>query len=198
MALIRRWWRALWHKPARYAMGTLLTSGVILGIAGVAGFNWAVEATSTESFCISCHSMREFVFEPSRSSVHFSNKTGTHATCADCHVPKAFVPKMLRKIEAAREGYHTIMGTIDTHEKYLAYRPVMANRVWQRMQQNDSASCRGCHSEEHMVTRKQSRKARNSHDEMAEKTCMDCHQGIGHGFDPETASDSDAEIDFSL
>ena len=39
---------------------------LLLFVAGIVfwgGFNWALEATNKESFCISCHEMQENVFK---------------------------------------------------------------------------------------------------------------------------------------
>ena len=41
----------------------LLLFGIILGIMLWGGFNWAMEMTNTEEFCISCHEMRDNVYE---------------------------------------------------------------------------------------------------------------------------------------
>ena len=45
----------------RKVMLSILTSGFALGIMFWGGFNWALEATNTETFCISCHEMRDNV-----------------------------------------------------------------------------------------------------------------------------------------
>ena len=52
------------------------------------GFNTAMDATNTETFCISCHEMEAYVYEEYTDTIHYSNRTGVRATCPDCHVPK--------------------------------------------------------------------------------------------------------------
>ncbi len=93
---------------------SLLTIGVIIGVILWGGFNTAMEATNTEAFCISCHEMEATVYQELQETVHFTNRTGVRATCPDCHVPKEWVYKFVRKIQATNELYHKAMGTIDT------------------------------------------------------------------------------------
>ena len=88
MVGLKRLWTALWRPSPRYALATLLIVGVLVGAVLWGGFNWAMELSSTETFCISCHEMRSTVYEELKKTVHYNNRTGVRATCADCHVPK--------------------------------------------------------------------------------------------------------------
>ncbi|WP_413784108.1 NapC/NirT family cytochrome c [Aliivibrio fischeri] len=45
-----------------------------------------------------------------------------------------------------------------THEKYEEHRLAMAETVWEQMRENDSATCRSCHSFDAMETYDQSHK----------------------------------------
>ena len=148
-----------------------------------------MELSNTESFCISCHEMNEFLYQEYKETVHFSNRTGIRATCPDCHVPKEFVPKMIRKIEAAREVWGTLIGKINTPEKYIAHAPVMKAREIARLKANDSQECRNCHEVERMLMSAQSAKAQEYHQAVQhrEKTCIDCHAGIAHPDNSGTA-----------
>ena len=104
----------------------VLLFGFVLGIIFWGGFNTAMEATNTEAFCISCHEMEANVYEEYTSTIHYSNRTGVRATCPDCHVPKEWVHKFVRKVQATNELYHKFMGTIDSREKFEAKRLQMA------------------------------------------------------------------------
>lgn len=156
----------------------------MVGIALSVGFNSVVALTNTESFCISCHEMRDTVYKEYQQSPHYKNASGVIATCPDCHVPKQFMAKMVRKVRASNELYHTLLGTIDTPEKFEARRKVLAERVWASMKETDSRECRSCHSATHMALNSQSVQARKKHDSerMASRgeTCIDCHKGIAH------------------
>lgn len=165
-----------------YATVTLLAIGVIVGIVFWGGFHTVVEWTNTETFCISCHEMRDNVYAEYQKTIHYNNRTGVRAVCADCHVPREWGPKMLRKIRATGELWGKLMGTIDTREKFEANRLRLAENEWGRMKANNSLECRNCHGLTYMDTEKQKQRARRQH-ELAQKegqTCIDCHKGIAH------------------
>ncbi len=171
-----------------FIKGTLLT-GIILGILLWGGFNWTLALTNTEEFCISCHEMEENVYQELQETVHWSNRTGVRATCPDCHVPKDWTHKMIRKIQASNELYHKFMGTIDTPEKFEEHRLELAMHEWKRMKESDSRECRNCHNFGSMDLEKQDERSAERHDphvfEVLDgneptKTCIDCHKGIAH------------------
>jgi cytochrome c-type protein NapC len=180
---IRALWQRLRSPSSTWSVLTLLAVGVVLGVVFWGGFNTVVEATNTETFCVSCHEMRDNVYkEYSDNTIHYTNRTGVRATCPDCHVPKEWGPKMLRKVQASRELYGKVMGSIDTREKFEAKRLQLAEREWARMKANDSLECRNCHTLASMDVEKQKPRAKRSH-ELAVKndeTCIDCHKGIAH------------------
>ena len=87
-----------WLKPLVFGMAGV---GFVVGILFWGGFHWALEMTNTETFCISCHEMRDNVYKEYRNTVHYANRTGVRATCPDCHVPREWSYKMIRKIQAS-------------------------------------------------------------------------------------------------
>ncbi len=154
----------------------------IAGIVFWCGFNTAMEWTNREAFCISCHEMKENVFVEYRNTIHYQNRTGVRATCPDCHVPKEWVPKIVRKIQASNEVLHKILGTIDTPEKFNAKRAELASHEWARMKKNDSQECRNCHNFTYMDYAEQNTRAATRHQVAFNQgqTCIDCHKGIAH------------------
>ena len=193
--LISNTWAVMKKPTAKYSLGTLLVGGFIAGIIFWGGFNTAMEMSNTEEFCISCHEMRENVFEEYKDTVHYSNRTGVRATCPDCHVPKEWGYKVVRKIRATNELFHKAMGTIDTPEKFEAKRLHLARNVWREMKGNDSRECRNCHDFQSMDYTEQGRRGMKQHQKGLEggMTCIDCHKGIAHSLpamyevDPSTA-----------
>ncbi len=165
------------RKTSLFTIAVIFIAGVVF--TGL--FNVGLSATNTTEFCTSCHTMK-INLEELQERVHWKNASGVRAGCADCHVPKAFGPKMVAKIIAAKDVYHEIMGTIDTPEKYEAARWDMASRVWKKMKDTDSRECRTCHDWDQMDLTEQSRSARNKHGRAVDegKTCIDCHKGIAH------------------
>ena len=176
-------WLAKLRRPSvKYSLLTLLVAGFFGGIIFWGGFHTAMEVTNTETFCIGCHEMRDNVYPEYQKTIHYTNRTGVRATCPDCHVPREWGPKMIRKIQASRELWGKLVGTIDTKEKFEAKRLLLAEREWARMKANDSLECRNCHSFVSMDTEKQKLRGAKMHkigrDE--NKTCIDCHKGIAH------------------
>ncbi len=177
----------LWRRPRYWFLLGIPLGGFLMFVAGIifwGGFNTAIEASSSTSFCTSCHEM-DMVYEEYTKSVHYQNASGIKATCSDCHIPKPFVAKMVRKTKAGiNDVYHKILGTIDTPEKFEAKRLELAQSVWNRMKATDSRECRNCHTLENMALGKQDRSARKKHtrERMLERgeTCIDCHKGIAH------------------
>lgn len=171
------------RRPSKtMALGSLLGVGFVAGVIFWGGFNWSMEATNTEAFCITCHEMEDNVYQEYKETIHYSNRTGVRATCPDCHVPKTWIHKVVRKIKASNELYHKLLGTINTREKYEAKRLELATNVWKVMEETDSRECRNCHSFEYMDFPSQEKRSRNSHDKAMTdgKTCINCHKGIAH------------------
>jgi cytochrome c-type protein NapC len=179
---LARLWRWLWSPSARYSLGVLTVAGIVLGVAGWGAFNWALELTNTETFCVSCHEMERNVYREYKATVHNTNASGVRATCPDCHVPREWVHKVARKIKASNELFHHFAGTIDTRDKFEAKRVELAKNVWKTMKETDSRECRNCHNFDAMDITLQEKRARDPHIEGKNtgKTCIDCHKGIAH------------------
>ncbi len=152
------------------------------GIVFWGGFNTALEVTNTEKFCISCHEMRDNVYQEYRNTIHASNRSGVRATCPDCHVPREWSYKIVRKIQASKELYYKALGSIDTPEKFDAKRLELAKNEWARMKKSDSRECRNCHNFESFDYTLQNIRAAKMHQVgLTEgQTCIDCHKGIAH------------------
>jgi len=177
---------------------------VSLGLGGGVllwnGFMLSLDATSTTEFCISCHSMQAYVYEDYKQSIHYRNTKGIQADCADCHVPKPLGAKLLRKTIALNDVYHTMLGSIDTPEKFAAKKQHLAKREQERMRATDSRECRNCHKLEQMDFDRQNPTARQQHQQAKhmQKTCVDCHQGVAHKLANIVNNDHNAEESFSL
>ena len=169
----------------RWGVGALLAMGAAGAVAGIVfwgGFNTAMEATNSMEFCISCHEMKDNVYQEYVKSPHYRNASGVRAICSDCHVPREPLALIKRKFEASFELYHKLVGTIDTPEKFEAKRYELARRVWTRMKETDSLECRNCHHRDAMSAELQTEKAQRRHQKGIDEglTCIDCHFGIAH------------------
>ena len=174
---------SFWSR--RLILGTTVSGAVIFFIVGIifwGGFNTAMEATNTTEFCIGCHEMEANVYQEYTPTIHYSNRTGVRAGCPDCHVPRPWIHKVVRKIKASREVYFWLTGKIDTKEKFEEHRFDLAKNVWNDMKSTDSRECRNCHNFESMNPEFQKPRARKQHLNAFEtgQTCIDCHKGIAH------------------
>lgn len=181
-------WQRLWRQPKSRLLIGIPLGGVFMFFAGIifwGGFNTFMEATNTMEFCTGCHEM-SYVFEEYKETVHYKNASGVKAICSDCHVPKPWAAKLVRKIKASNELFHKVLGTIDTQEKFEAKRLELAENVWASMRATDSRECRNCHTLETMALTEQDKSARKKHtlERKLKKgeTCIDCHQGIAHAL----------------
>ena len=183
LKLLKKSWRIASSPSAYYSLGFLTMGGFIAGVIFWGGFNTALEATNTESFCISCHEMQDNVFQELKPTIHYTNRSGVRATCPDCHVPHNWTDKIARKMQASKEVWGTLFGTINTREKFLGKRLELAQHEWARFKANDSLECRNCHDYDSMDFTRQSKRAETLHSSMlatGELTCIDCHKGIAH------------------
>jgi cytochrome c-type protein NapC len=181
--LVVRFWRVISRPSVHFSLGFLTLGGFVCGVAFWGAFNTALELTNTETFCISCHEMRDNVYQELTQTIHFTNRSGVRATCPDCHVPHDWTDKMARKMQASKEVWGKIFGTIDTPEKFRSKRLELAQHEWARFKANDSLECRNCHDYDYMDFTRQSARAQNMHASylaQREKTCIDCHKGIAH------------------
>lgn len=181
--LFLRYWNVLRRPSTHLSLGFLTIGAFIAGIIFWGGFNTAMEATNTEKFCTSCHEMRDNVFQELQATIHYTNRSGVRAICSDCHVPHNWTDKIARKMQASKEVWGKIFGTINTREKFEDMRLELASHEWRRLKANNSLECRNCHQFQSMDFTRQSKRAVDAHSTQlasGEKTCIDCHKGIAH------------------
>ncbi|MFO1293574.1 MAG: NapC/NirT family cytochrome c [Rubrivivax sp.] len=175
--------RRFFLRPSTLSASAVVAIGMLTGIVFWGGFTAGMDATNTLAFCTSCHEMRDTVFQEYKETVHYKNRSGVRAVCSDCHVPRDFGHKFLRKVQASSELYGKfVTHSIDTPQKFEARRMEMAQRVWASMKETDSRECRNCHSWDAMDPHKQTTRARKKMEigQKEGKTCIDCHKGVAH------------------
>ncbi|MCM0148831.1 pentaheme c-type cytochrome TorC [Photobacterium galatheae] len=175
-------WQKLTRPSVKHSMLALVLIGVLICLAGTLIVHKGFEMTSSLEFCTACHTMQQN-YEEYKETVHFKNASGVQAVCTDCHQPKDFPGKVLRKLEAAKDLYHHfITGKIDTPEQFEDHRLEMAQKVWDRMSSQNSKTCKSCHAYDNMDHSKQSAKAAFEMQKAAadDMNCIACHKGIAH------------------
>jgi trimethylamine-N-oxide reductase cytochrome c-type subunit TorC len=182
--IIKRFWKIVRKPSVHLSFGFLTIGGFLAGIIFWGGFNTALEVTNTEKFCIGCHEMADNVYVELQETVHWQNRSGVRATCPDCHVPHNWTDKIARKMQASKEVWGTIFGTINTREKFLAKRGELAQHEWDRFSANNSQECKNCHNYESMDFSIMSERAQVQMKMAAERdqSCVDCHKGIAHAL----------------
>ncbi|HIF9316259.1 pentaheme c-type cytochrome TorC [Photobacterium damselae] len=182
MKTLKKIWQTLWRPATKISLGVLTLGGFIAGVMFWGGFNTGLEMTNTEKFCISCHDMRDTVYPELQQTVHWSNNAGVRATCPDCHVPHNWTDKIARKMQASKEVFGHLFGTIDTKEKFEAKRMELAQHEWERFSANGSKECKHCHKYESMKWDEMSPRAQVQMKQAAarDQSCLDCHKGIAH------------------
>jgi cytochrome c nitrite reductase small subunit len=135
--------------------------GVLFGLGGYT-FYYAKGASYLSNdprACVNCHIMREQYDGWQKASHH------AVATCNDCHVPHALIPKYLVKLENG--FWHSKGFTLqDFHE------PIRMRESSARVLQNN---CLYCHSEFVSQITVHSGAAKES------VNCTRCHKSVGHG-----------------
>ena len=179
-------WQWLWRPPRRWFLLGIPAGGAVAFVAGIlflGGMHTALGAFETVGFCTSCHEM-DTAYQEYTQSVHYKNAVGIRAICADCHVPKAFFPRVFRHMKASLEVWGHIRGEISTPAKFEAERQQLAQAVWDDLKADNSAECRSCHSYSAMALELQGHSAAKKHTEeyiaQSGMTCIDCHQGVAH------------------
>jgi cytochrome c nitrite reductase small subunit len=135
--------------------------GVLLG-AGSYTVHYAEGLSylsSDPKACVNCHIMRDQYDGWQKASHH------AVATCNDCHVPHAIVPKYL--VKAENGFWHSKGFTLQDFHEPIQLRPV-SSRILNR-------NCVDCHQDfVHSVL---------AHDEDEKQTmnCVHCHASVGHG-----------------
>ncbi|WP_044469912.1 NapC/NirT family cytochrome c [Mannheimia massilioguelmaensis] len=175
------------RKKISWLWGLLL---LVIGAVLLFTTQYIMKATSSQEFCLSCHSMEQPHAEY-EGTVHFANAKGIRAECSDCHVPHDGIAYVKAKIVALKDVWYTMTGKLSDQDAFEKHRLEMAQRVWEDMKANDSATCKSCHSFDAMVLSDQKEAAQKMHKLAQEtnQTCIDCHKGIAH-FMPDIPVDN--------
>lgn len=180
-----KWTYDIFTRPAaKIGLGVLVAGGFIAGALFWHMFNYGMDKTNEEQFCLACHTMEDNLLPELQKTVHWQNRTGVRARCPDCHVPHDFTDKIARKMQASREVLAHVMGTIGTREKFKEHRIVLAQREWARFKANNSKECRNCHDYDSMDFSKMRVTSQMIMRSAAERnaSCVDCHRGIAHSL----------------
>ncbi|WP_262504991.1 SUMF1/EgtB/PvdO family nonheme iron enzyme [Saccharicrinis fermentans] len=152
----------------------------LLGIIAAFIFSYsggkAVEYTSTDQYCFSCH-IHDHAEDSWRLSAHVDNKSGVIVHCVDCHLPPKGHGQLMAK---AKHGSKDLYGMLFKDS---------ADYKWESKRTKEKAdkfvyeaSCLKCHS--NIFPSGLSVKGEDSHlyyeSRREEMTCLNCHMHTGH------------------
>jgi nitrate/TMAO reductase-like tetraheme cytochrome c subunit len=159
--LLRRLWRKFrttnWRDPVnRWKLVFFSLAGIVF----LLGFSYtAVVATSTPTFCSSCHEMA-----PEYTTFEISSHSDI--SCVQCHVKPGLFNTLWHKVEAMEEVYYHFIAT-----------PPNPIRMEEPI---GNENCLQCHSRNRLVTA--SGDLIVAHDKHVSKNipCVICHRGVVH------------------
>ncbi len=182
-------WRALFKPSAKYSILALMVVGIVIGVVGYFATQQTLHATSTDQFCMSCHSNHSLKDEV-LASAHGGGRAGVTVQCQDCHLPHGPVDYLIKKIIVSKDlyGFLTIDG-FNTQAWLDENRKEQADLALKYFRSNDSANCQHCHTRIYenqpetmkpMAVRMHTNNFKK--DPEARKTCVDCHKGVAHPY----------------
>jgi nitrate/TMAO reductase-like tetraheme cytochrome c subunit len=173
LAWARKQWRFL----------LVAVGAMAVGWGSFAAWVSAVQYTSRTEFCITCHVMRDTVYQDYLKSSHYSNQYGAHAGCPDCHVPQYnWLEETKVKLGTIGELYAFFFEGMSNVANFEKARPELAKQVWAKFAASNARECRHCHDYSSMKMDQQPPSARSMHTDAWAKNenCVDCHKGITH------------------
>lgn len=152
--------------------------GLITGILIILAGNKAIEYTSSNKYCISCH-IHPAADASWKRSVHYETQSGYRVTCVECHLP----PK--------GKGYLWAKGVTGLRDLWSYRTKDSASFDWQNRGRLENAreyayeaSCIKCH--ENLFPAKLTKEGEDAHlyYKQNKKTpdlhCINCHLNAGH------------------
>ncbi len=157
-------------------------TGLIAGAFIILGFGKAVEATSTNDFCASCH-VHPQATTSWKQGVHYATQSGYRVSCIECHLPTKGEGYL---VEKARTGMRDLWShwTKDSTE----FDWDAASTLERASKHVYNSTCVKCHenlfpatltregSEAHLYYKQVNEKGENLQ-------CISCHLNAGHYID---------------
>jgi cytochrome c-type protein NapC len=182
-------WNKLIKPSAKYSVLVLLVVGIIIGCVGYFAVQQTLHATSSDEFCMTCHSNHSLKEEVLASS-HGGGKSGIVVECQQCHLPQEPWNYLIKKIIVSKDliGFLTI-DNFNTQAWLEENRKAQADITRDYLRSIDSSTCQNCHKRiyenqpetmNNMAVRRHHKNSKKSADDR--QTCIDCHKGIVHPY----------------
>lgn len=179
------------NKIGKYKFHFVLLLGVTIAYLLQFATNKAVEYTSTDKYCFSCH-LHDHAEESWRFSPHVNNKGGIIVHCVDCHLPPKGHGHLLAKAKHGSKDLYGMLFKDSTDFMWASKRNATKANEFTYQE-----SCLKCHS--NLFPTSLSVKGEDSHlyyeANKNELTCLNCHLHVGH-YNPNALHASN--LDFGL
>lgn len=172
----------------------LLLAGCAAGVF-LSSFSIAImHYTSSEKYCISCHTSHSLIPENPQFS-HFNNRVGVTVKCVDCHIAPGMGNYLVAKMGGLKDAikYMTIHD-FDTKEWIDKNREELAGIALKNIADTNSETCMSCHAKiKKNLPTSMDPLAREVHNynnikpESEQKQCVYCHRGVAHEYKKEWA-----------
>lgn len=152
--------------------------GFIIGVFLILGGGKALDMTSTNTYCVSCH-IHPMADASWKKSVHYDTRSGYRTACIECHLP----PK--------GDGYLWAKGTTGLRDLWSKWTKDSASFNWEDRKQLEIArtyvynsSCIKCHENLFPATLTKAGEDAHLYYTQTKKTdelhCINCHLNAGH------------------
>jgi formylglycine-generating enzyme len=152
--------------------------GLIIGAVMILGGGRAIDATSSNEYCMSCH-IHPMADASWKKSVHYDTRSGSRIACVDCHLP----PK--------GEAYLWAKAKTGLRDLWSYWTKDSASFNWEERGRLEIArgyvfesSCKKCHV--NLFPAKLTKEGENAHlyynqtKKSDELHCINCHLNAGH------------------
>ncbi len=153
--------------------------GLIAGALAIIAFNRAVEATSTDSYCASCH-VHPQATTSWKQGIHYATESGDHTKCTECHLPPKGEGYLVEKTKTGLRDLWSYWTKDSTEFDWE-----MASTLERASKHVYNITCTGCHENLFPATlTKEGSEAHLYYNLMTEKgedlQCISCHLNSGH------------------
>lgn len=167
----------------RWLFAALLVVAIVVGAGGVIGSIGVNRYTSTDAFCVSCHTMAMLADDPYfQHSTHRANNQGVRTNCGDCHIPTTnwFVETYAHVSSGTRDVFAEFTHDFSDPKIWTARRIELAKEVRADMHGQDSVTCRSCHDANAIYPASEDGQKAHGLLRQGGVTCIDCHTNLVH------------------
>ena len=161
--------------------------GILLGASLILGGGKAMQATSSDEFCVSCH-IHPDADNSWKKSIHAITRSGVKVHCVECHLPVKGEGYFVEKVKT---GMRDLYGKLFKDSAEFNWEE--KSRLEHAVNHVFESSCKKCH--QNLFPAELTKKGSDAHlyyKQQVEKEidirCINCHLNAGH-YDPNFTHD---------